>query len=51
MDSIFNKLSLWEREATDLNSRNISLENDRFHKRGANEVLWEIQKRVFWWEG
>lgn len=38
--------SLWGREATDLNGHNISLENDRFHKRGANEVLREIQKSV-----
>lgn len=38
--------SLWGREATDLNGHNISLENVGFHKRGANEVLWEIQKSV-----
>lgn len=38
--------SLWRTEATDLRGHNISLKNDRFHKRGINEVLWKIQKNV-----
>lgn len=32
--------------ATALHGHGIGLENDRFHKTGARDVLWEIQERV-----
>lgn len=36
----------WMKGATDLHGHEIGLENDQFHRRGASDVLWEIQKRV-----
>lgn len=47
MDSIFGKLSLRGKKATDFNGHRISPEDDTFHKTAASEVLWGIQRRVF----